>query len=64
MDLGLDYQRAKKLASKLRLHSVNFPVLLSGGSVRSTCNPPDPHYFFLFFGRGVTVPGTNVAPTP
>jgi len=65
-ELGLDSQRVKKLASKLRVHSVNFAAklvhtrrALSSIVINShqepvpgqVCNPPDPHWFFLSFSR-------------
>jgi len=28
------------------------------------CNPPDAHGYLSFFGKGVTVPGTKMAPFP
>jgi len=57
-ELDLDSQRAKKLASKLHVHSVNYAAKLvhTGRALSSTvidshqekvsdqaCNPPDPH---------------------
>ena len=57
-ELVLDFQRVKKLASKLHVHSVNFAAILvhTRRALSSTviysrqepvsgqaCNPPDPH---------------------
>jgi hypothetical protein len=79
-ELGIDYQRVKKLASKLHVHSVNYTAKLvhTRCALSSTiinthqepisgqaCNPPDPYWFFLiFWWRSFTVPGTKVAPFP
>ena len=68
-ELGLDSQRAKILASKLHVHSVNYAAklvhtihALSSTIVNThqetvldqACNPPDPHWSFSFpFGGGV-----------
>jgi len=64
--LGLDSQRAKKLASKLHMHSVKHTAKLvhTRRALSSTvinfhqepvsgqaCNPPDPHWLFLSFSR-------------
>jgi len=79
--IRLDSQRVKKLASKLYVHSVNFAAklvhtirALSSTVINShqepvsgqTCNPLDPHWFFLSFSRwrSFTVLGTKVAPFP
>ena len=65
-ELGLDSQRVNKLASKLHVHSVNFAAKLvrtrraiSSTVINShqepvsgqTCNPPDPHWYYLSFSR-------------
>jgi len=71
-ELDLDSQKAKKLASKLHVHSVNYAVksvktrhALSNTYINchqkpvsgQACNPPDPHLsFFVFFGGFVQYP--------
>jgi len=75
--LGLEFQRAKKLASKLLVHSVYYAAILIHirRALSSTitnshqepvsgqaCNPPDPQFIFLSFGEEFY--NTEVYPFP